>query len=319
MRFNRRKFLALSGAAAGLTVAGVGVWVATGKSRTAQFFRERVAESRRPVAPAPVKPRPETWDNNALTVAWLGHATVLINFHGVTLLTDPAMSARVGIDLGLGVLGPKRFVAPALTARELPPVDVLLLSHAHMDHLDLPTLRQLKPAFAVTAAETGDLLAGTPFAGATELRWGETVTHRAAQGDVRIEAFEVRHWGARIRRDTHRGYNGYLIEREGRKLLFGGDTAYTPLFGALRWKGPFAAALMPIAAYDPWIRAHCTPEEAVRMADAAGAERFVPIHHGTFKLSDEPMEEPMERLEIALRAEAGRLALRDIGETSRVA
>lgn len=317
MRWNRRKFLVVGGGVAGATAAGGG-WVATSQSRTAGFFRERVAESWRAIAPAPERPRPDTWDPQGVTLAWLGHATVLIQFHGLTILTDPALCSRVGLNLGLGVLGPKRWVAPALDCAALPPIDVLLLSHAHMDHLDLPTLRRLPPAFAVTAAATTDLLAGTPFAAATELRWGESATYRGPRGDLRVEAFEVKHWGARLGRDTHRGYNGYLLEREGTRLIFGGDTALTPSFRKLRPRGPFAAALMPIGAYRPWIRNHCTPEEAWQMANEAGAARVVPIHHRTFKLSDEPLTEPLERLLAVAGSEAERIALRQPGETCRL-
>lgn len=282
----------------------------------ARFFRERIKESKRPIQSASFKPRPESWSNDRITLTWLGHATVLINFQGLTILTDPVFTGRIGLNLGLGVLGPKRFIAAALQARELPPVDVLILSHAHMDHLDLPSLRALcKPGFAVTARATGDLLESTPAAGATELRWGERVVHRCAKGELEIEAFEVDHWGARWRRDRHRGYNGYILRRGGKSLIFGGDTAMTPLFARLRSRGPFELAIMPIAAYRPWIRYHCTPEEAVRMTDAAGGRFILPIHHSTFRLSEEPMTEPMERLETALKQERDRIALRRVGET----
>ena len=111
------------------------------------------------------------------------------------------------------------------------------------------------------------------------------------------------------------GYNGYIIEREGRRLLIGGDTAATPVFADHRRHGPFEAAVMPVGAYDPWIRNHCTPEQAVQMADAAGARLFVPVHHQSFQLSREPFLEPIERTQTALSAEADRLALREIGET----
>jgi L-ascorbate metabolism protein UlaG (beta-lactamase superfamily) len=138
---------------------------------------------------------------------------------------------------------------------------------------------------------------------------------RTARGDAQIRALEVKHWGARIRRDTHRGYGGFVVEREGRRLLIGGDTAQTTAFRGHRAHGPYDAAVMPIGAYNPWVHNHCTPEEAVRMADAAGARLFVPVHHQSFRLSREPLREPIERTEEALAKEQGRLALREIGET----
>ena len=127
----------------------------------------------------------------------------------------------------------------------------------------------------------------------------------------------MKHWGARLRRDTHRGYNGYILEREGRALLFGGDTAGTPLFTSYRRYGPYDAAIMPIGAYDPYIYNHCTPEQAVAMADAAGARLFVP---SPSVLSVEPRAapRPIERTLAALAAEPTRLALREIGETARI-
>ncbi len=149
----------------------------------------------------------------------------------------------------------------------------------------------------------------------TELRWNESTTVTTPRGEAAVRAIEVKHWGARLQRDTYRGYTGYVVEREGRRLLIGGDTAATPAFGDHRRFGPFEAAVMPIGAYDPWIRNHCTPEQAVTMADAAGARLFVPVHHQSFRLSREPFTEPIERAEQALAAERGRLAVRDIGET----
>lgn len=303
--------------AAGLV--GGAWWLRTSNAWAARFLRERVREAERDIAPAPHTPAPATWDANAITLAWLGHTTVLVSFHGLTILTDPSLGHRIGLGLGLGTLGPKRFIAPALRVGELPPIDVVLLSHAHLDHLDMPTLSRLpgRPQ-VVSAYATADIFGPRCFAETHELRWGEHVTLRTAKGELRVEAIEVKHWGARWRTDTHRGYNGYVLRREGRALLFGGDTAHTGAFAALRSRGPFAAAIMPIGAYQPWIRSHCTPEEALRMADAAGAQHIVPVHHATFKLSDEPMHEPIERMQAALAKEAGRLALKQVGETFRV-
>lgn len=316
MKATRRKFMKLSGAAAGLTAASASLWLGLSNSRLARMGRQILHESTRDPAPAPALPKPETWDNNRITFTWIGHATVLINFYGVRILTDPAFSERVGIDAGLLTLGPKRYFRPALAFDQLPPVDLVLLSHAHMDHMDLPTLAKFSPKQTViTARDTTEILAPTRLTNISELNWSEQTTVHTERGELRVEAFEVKHWGRRWPNDRDRGYNGYILRREGRALLFGGDTAMTPLFRNLRAGGPYAAAIMPIAAYDPWIHAHCTPEEALHMADMAGAERVAPIHHATFKLSDEPMTEPLERLQKALEPERDRLALREIGGT----
>src|SRR5439155_10636867 len=126
--------------------------------------------------------------------------------------------------------------------------------------------------------------------------------------------FEVKHWGQRWPKELAGGYNGYVLRREGRAILFGGDTAQTPLFSKLRSRGPFEAAIMPIGAYDPWIWNHCTPEQAVEMANMAGAKYIAPVHHQTFKLSHEPMHEPIERFQATLKNEPERIAFKQIGE-----
>lgn len=310
--FGRRTFLA-TGVAAG--VGGTG-YLSTSSSWGARFIRERLGELGRDVPQASHRPDPSIWNENAITLAWLGHATVLINFYGVHILTDPALFPRVGADLGLGTLGPLRLVHCALDVGDLPDIDLVLVTHAHFDHLDRPSLAAVpgRPA-AVMASATSDLLPRAAYASVEELRWNETTRVRTANGDVDVRALEVKHWGARVRTDTHRGYAGFVVEREGRRLLIGGDTAQTQAFRNHRAHGPFEAAVMPIGAYDPWVSNHCTPEQAVTMADAAGARLFVPVHHLSFKLSREPVGEPIERAEAALAREHDRLALRDVGET----
>jgi L-ascorbate metabolism protein UlaG (beta-lactamase superfamily) len=309
--FNRRAFLATG------AVAGVGgAWAGTSSSWTARFLRDRLGEWGREVPPAPHRPSPASWSDNAITLAWLGHATVLIDFYGVRILTDPTLFPRIGIDMGVGSFGPLRLVSCALSPEALPEIDLVLVSHAHFDHLDTPSLAAVRgmPA-AVMAASTSDLLPRRAYASVTELRWDESTTIATRRGEVHVRAIEVQHWGARLTRDTYRGYAGFVVEREGRKLLIGGDTASTAVFREHRRFGPFEAAVMPIGAYDPWIRNHCTPEQAVTMADAAGARLFVPVHHQSFQLSREPFSEPIERAQAMLAAERGRLALREIGET----
>jgi L-ascorbate metabolism protein UlaG (beta-lactamase superfamily) len=165
------------------------------------------------------------------------------------------------------------------------------------------------------AAGTSDLLPRRPYSSIRELRWNETATVTTPHGDLFVRAIEVKHWGARVGRDTWRGYTGWIVEREGRRLLIGGDTAVTSVFNSHRRFGPFDAAVMPIGTYNPYIHNHCTPEQAVAMADAAGARAIVPVHHQSFQLSHEPFMEPIERIQEALVSEHDRLALREIGET----
>jgi L-ascorbate metabolism protein UlaG (beta-lactamase superfamily) len=280
------------------------------------LFHEWTVESWRPIAPPFAKPDPSKWSNTQLTLAWLGHSTVLVNFFGVTILTDPVLFPRVGIRLPGFTVGPKRLTAPALRFHELPHIDVILLSHAHFDHFDLRTLRCFNQTTRViTARATRDLLKRTRFSDITELGWGERRTLAAAAGDIEITAFAVKHWGARTQHDTHRGYNGYLVERSNRRVIFAGDTAMSDKFEALRRYGPIDVAIMPISAYNPWIQSHGTPEQAVQMANAAGARFIVPMHHQTFRLSVEPFAEPIERFEAALRRTPERIALRQVGET----
>lgn len=302
-------------------VAGAGgAWLGTSSSWTARFLRERITEIGRDVPAAAQKPHPLEWNDNRVTIAWLGHATVLINFFGLRILTDPVFFPRIGVDLALGTLGPKRLTACALQPKDLPDIDVVIVSHAHFDHLDTPSLAKVpgKP-IAVMARETSDLLPRKRYSAVHELRWGDSKLLKTARGDVLVRGLEVKHWGARIRRDRHRGYNGFVIEREGVKLLFGGDTANTALFAEHRKFGPFAAAIMPIGAYDPWIQSHCTPEQAVEMANAARAKLFVPIHHQAFRLSREAFGEPIERATLALASEPERLAIKEVGQTTGVA
>jgi L-ascorbate metabolism protein UlaG (beta-lactamase superfamily) len=313
---NRRRFLkyALSGMA---VAAGAGTyWAATSKRRTARWLRTMIQDSRRAVLSAQAKPTPGLWSDNAISIAWIGHATVLINFYGVHILTDPSFASRVGINIGLGTLGPKRFIAPALTLRELPRIDLILLSHAHMDHIDLWSLERLGLTTpVVTASQTGDVVTTAGLRDITELGWNERTTVRSANGELEIEAVEVKHWGVRWPSGLERGYNGYILRREGKSLLIAGDTAQTELFSQIRAKGPFEVAVMPIGAYDPWIRNHCTPEQAVEMANAAGARYVAPVHHQTFRLSREPMSEPIERFQAALVGEPERIAFKNVGET----
>jgi L-ascorbate metabolism protein UlaG (beta-lactamase superfamily) len=302
--FTRRSFLT------GCVLAGASAWLLDSDQMSARVIRGMVSDA--PPQSSPQKPNPSLWRSDRITAAWLGHASVLVNFFGTTILTDPTLCDRIGADLGFTVLGRKRLVSPALSIHELPPIDLVLLSHAHMDHLDCETLAALpKRSQVITAAKTSDLISGFPQV--QELRWGDSACLRGATGDLTVEAFEVKHWGARWKRDTYRGYNGYLLSKNGRKIIFGGDTALCDQFKPLRSSRQIDLAIMPIGSYGRGNGSHCTPEESVRMVNDCGAEYILPIHHSTFPLGKEPLTEPLERLEKAIAPE--RIALREIGES----
>jgi L-ascorbate metabolism protein UlaG (beta-lactamase superfamily) len=311
---NRRKFLKLAG---GASAMGGAAWIGLSQSWTPKFVRERISEIGVDVWKPTAKPTPAGWKDTNITASWIGHATVLINFYGLNILTDPVLHSRCGADIGVGIIGPKRRVAPALIGNELPRIDLVLLSHAHLDHTDYMTLSELKAGpKTVVAHRNSDLLHGTRLKDCTELKWGEkTLVKTANHGDVEVEAFHVRHWGARWRHDTYRGYNGYMLRRGGKQIIFGGDTALCKGFAEIKSKGPFELACMPIGAYNPWIYSHCNPEQAVRMANDAGAKYILPIHHTTFRFGRETYTEPLERFETALASEKERVALRHAGET----
>ncbi len=276
-----------------------------------KFVAERMQETREQVLPAPHRPRPAEWSDERLTVAWLGHATVLINFYGTWLLTDPALRARIGVRAAGMTLGPRRLVRPALTALELPALDAVLVSHAHMDHCDLGTLKRLpRQTRAVVQKGNSDLV--RRFSKVDELAWGEAVEIKGA----RVESIEVNHWGARKLTDKHRGYGGFLVEKNGHALVFGGDTAYTKAFAQLSRRGvKIDLAVLPIGAYDPYINVHANPEQSWAMAREMGAEFILPMHHSTFRLSREQAGEPIARLLKAAGEERRRVVLTEIGQT----
>src|SRR5207248_8205502 len=161
------------------------------------LWREWTIESLRPIAPAFAKPEPLKWSDAKVTTAWIGHATVLTNFFGIKILTDPVLFPRIGIRLPGFTIGPKRLTAPALEFDELPKIEILLLSHAHFDHFDLQTLHRFdKHTRVITASRMRDLLRWTRLRDITELRWDELKSIETPAGKIDIVAFSVKHWGA---------------------------------------------------------------------------------------------------------------------------
>jgi L-ascorbate metabolism protein UlaG (beta-lactamase superfamily) len=315
----RRKFLT----ALGLGVLTPRFVLAQDEDRARQSWFSKIFAGEESVDPT-VKPDPSTWSNETITAAWLGHATVLINFFGAWILTDPVFAERIGLNiLRLFTIGPRRLIQPALKFEELPKIDLILLSHAHMDHLDIATLARFKRDIPlVMAKNTSDVVENMAWKHVYELDWGEKVQ----VGDVEIEALEVKHFGWRYpwEEDRSRGnwhgrsYNAYLVSKNGHHIVFGGDTAYQKYFHRLGERGiDVELAIMPIGAYDPWISNHCSPEQAVHMADQMTAKAIMPIHWRTFVQSNEPTFEPIERFKRALASQPERIALEEVGETWR--
>lgn len=292
-------------------VAGVAALTYAGAKTMPGFFWNQLREDlTRDVPEAARVPKPSEWPDTGLHAAWLGHSTVLLKLDGFTILTDPVLENWIGVDLRVATVGMKRISAPALRANQLPKVDLILSSHAHMDHLDLATIRSLESVNTevVMARSTSDLIRAERYGRVQEVGWGEEVR----SGPATIRGLAVKHWGARMRTDTHRGYNGYSVTVGRWKVLFAGDTADTDAFRVQR-NGDVNLAIFPVGAYNPWIHAHCNPEQAWRMANEFGGEHVLPVHHQTFKLSREPLTEPLERVLNVAGNASDRVVVREIG------
>ncbi len=275
--------------------------------------------------PVTANPKPliNEWKNQDINISWIGHSTILINFYGKIILTDPVLFQSVGLEfLGI-IIGPTRYSNPALSVEEIPKPDLLLLSHAHMDHMDYQTLRHIankypKQIDCLTAFNTMDVIEDLPWKSLAEIDWGQSTNIN----EIGIKALKVKHFGWRFpwERDRSKGYfsngrsyNAYVLERGGKKILFGGDTAMTDEF---KKSGESVdIAIMPVGAYNPWKMNHCSPEEALQMANDVNAKYFIPIHCNTFKQGMEPLEEPIARLQKGKLNYAIQLGIEQIGGT----
>jgi L-ascorbate metabolism protein UlaG (beta-lactamase superfamily) len=195
----------------------------------------------------------------------------------------------------------KRIKRSGLKIQDLPRIDLVLLTHAHFDHFHKPTLRRLpQPKIGVMPRGVGDLAQNLGFARIIELDWWESFSQR----DWKVTFTPSRHWGARMLRDQHRGYGGFLLEHQGRKIYHAGDSAYFDGFKEIGRRLAPEIALLPIGAYHPesFRRVHMGPDEAVKAFRDLHARWLVPMHYGTFKLSFEDLNEPPRWLvEIAIK------------------
>lgn len=267
--------------------------------------------------PAPaVEFNEEKWKAAGMGASWLGHATTLLRIGGLTVLTDPHLDDRAGVRLGNRKIGRRRAVAVPVAAEALPPVDLLLLSHAHMDHWDIESLLRLSrtpwAGRASVVIPTGTRRLLPPgFGRVIELPWEKTVEIESAEsnggaaGGVTVGAIRPRHWGARFLFDRKRGYNAYTLDSASQRIVFGGDTAMTDAFDFLGQDSSRAVelAVMGIGSYEPWEDSHATPEQVAEMAGRMGARLLMPIHHATFYDSNIGLDEPLERLRKVWEAE----------------
>ena len=237
-------------------------------------------------------------------VAWIGHATFLVQYRGVNLLTDPHFSERAS---PFSFTGPKRLVPLPLGLEQLPAIDYVVISHNHYDQLDEQTVRALGdgPHWLVPLKLKALLMDwGVEASRITELDWWQ----QTAQDGIRFTATPAHHWSARGLFDRNRTlWSSWMVEMDGFRFWFGGDTAYNPVhFKQIGERFPGVdMALIPIGAYSPrWFmqNAHVTPEEAVRIHQEIASRQSFGMHWGTFQLTSEPMLEPPQRLAEALQA-----------------
>ena len=261
------------------------------------------------------KPTPARAGELALT--FIGHSSFFAQIGGANVVFDPNFARW------LFVL--KRLRRPGLRVRDLPPIDVVLVSHAHFDHLHRPSLRAIArnnrrkraaPPIIIVPRHVGDLVSDLGFRQVVELdTWQE---HRGA--GLTITHTPSRHWGARIMRDVHRGFGGYVVRGGLTSIYHAGDTAYFEGFREIGERLAPEIALLPIGAYHPasFRNVHTNPEDAVQAFLDLGAEWLVPMHYGTFRLSHEPMDEPVKFLRRVARARgiADRVLVLEEGVTS---
>jgi L-ascorbate metabolism protein UlaG (beta-lactamase superfamily) len=253
-------------------------------------FRPMTGESKKPVLVSP----------GELGITFIGHSSFFIQIGGRKVLIDPVFAERL--------IALRRLRRPGVKIKDLPAIDMVLLSHAHMDHLNRPSLRRIvdhnikvsgRAPIAVVPWGVEDLVDDVGFARVVTLEWWQT----KSIGGLELTMTPCKHWGARLFKDTHRGFGGYVIRGGGHSVYHSGDTAYFDGFKHIGNRLKPEIALLPIGAYRPdsYRGVHTCPEEALQGFLDLGAKRMIPMHYGTFRLSQEPMEEPVERLMAAAK------------------
>ena len=287
----------------------------------ADVMRWRINAARNKLPPPPTEPIPQLAPDLAFlhqnaqakaqmkpAVTWIGHATVMAQLGGLTLLTDPIFSDRASPSQRFG---PKRHQPPGVAANALPRIDLVLASHNHYDHLDDASITSLNaqlggpPTFVVPLG-LKPWLASRGITSAIELDWWHSHIIPTAKGDVEVMLVPAQHWSARGIRDRMATlWGGFAVFAPDCHLFYAGDTGYSRDFADMRERfahrqttlqgGGFDIALLPIGAYEPrWFMAaqHVNAAEAVKIHRDLGAKRSLGVHWGTFELTDEPLDEP---------------------------
>jgi L-ascorbate metabolism protein UlaG (beta-lactamase superfamily) len=236
--------------------------------------------------------KPRLVSNGELGVTFIGHASFFVQIGGQNVIIDPNFARW------LFVL--KRLRQPGVRLRDLPAIDLVLVTHAHFDHLHRPSLRAIvrharsrrgTPPTIVIPHHVFDLVSDLGFDDVVELDWWNSYRHRG----LTVTHVPSRHWGARVIRDSHRGYGGYVLRDNRHSIYHAGDTAYFSGFREIGQRLSPELALLPIGAYNPpsFRNVHTSPADATRAFLDLNSRWMVPMHYGTFRLSHEPMEEPL--------------------------
>jgi L-ascorbate metabolism protein UlaG (beta-lactamase superfamily) len=239
--------------------------------------------------------KPQLVSRDQLGLTFIGHSSFFLQIGGKNLVIDPNFAQWIFLL--------KRLRRPGLRLRDLPPIDAVLVSHAHFDHLHRPSLRSIaslsrrksgRRPLIIVPTHLRDLVGDLGFSRVIELEWWQDLQ----LGNVEITHTPSRHWGARVIRDVHRGYGGFVLRSGKHSLYHAGDTAYFEGFAEIGARLRPELALLPIGAYHPasFRNVHTSPEDALQAFRDLGARWLVPMHYGTFRLSYEPVDEPVQRL-----------------------
>jgi len=256
----------------------------------ATFFRELVWKALlTPRTGTPQRPVFPKLRHGEIAVTWIGHASFLIQFTDLNVLIDPNFANWLFLL--------KRIRRSGFKIADLPPIDVVLLTHAHFDHFHKPTLRKLPhPKIGIMPRGVGDLAHNLGFSRIVELEWWESFSQ--AKSKWKVTFVPSKHWGARTLHDQHRGYGGFVLEHQGQTIYHAGDSAYFEGFKEIGERFSPSLALLPIGAYHPesFRKVHMGPDDAIKVFKELRAKWLVPMHYGTFKLSFEELDEPLRWL-----------------------